>query len=641
LGYVALVGGTTLTLVTGWCFATLVDSILEKVLTTCIVAVAQIVLTLLFAGGVLESFAAGTILAVNAVVTTVSLAIVVRSTSIGDRVRGSWATVRRVRPGGDLLGTAWAWVLGVFVAIEATYIALCAYVLPPATWDSLTYHLVVAAEWINADRIVQSPLSLLANSSPLNGQMTFLWVGALTGSDVLVDLPQLGFAALGACAVVAIARTVGTSRAGAIVAGCLYFLTPVVLAQASVAYVDLVYPGLFLAGYALLLRVLEAHDARTQRPVAMLALAGVACGLAAGSKSIGVIYAGVAVVVLAGWLVWRVRRSAMPARSAVGWFAAFVLPVVAFGSFWYVRTWIEYGNPTYPYQVVLGGVEVFSGRPFDEFINPPPSLADAHGPLRTLKAWTDLGGADGYTPTTGGFGPQWLLLELPALVLFVVHLARFRRRLLLTFVVPFVVMLAATPSSWFSRFTILFVAPGVVALPFVLERIRQRAVVAFLQLATIVVVAVGCVRPADRVTLAGKVFSPDDVLTRAGDSANSRTLGRLVLPAYSWTDEIPSGSRVAVRASEIPTFFAFPWVYQLFGSDFRNDVVALDDREVDADALVRDLRRREADYLVTWSGTPNQAIARERPDVFDPVSSVGGVDVFRVSGAPRSAAPAP
>jgi hypothetical protein len=219
-----------------------------------------------------------------------------------------------------------------------------------------------------------------------------------------------------------------------------------------------------------------------------------------------------------------------------------------------------------------------------------------------------------------------------------VHLARFRRRLLLTFVVPFVVMLAATPSSWFSRFTVLFVAPGAVALPFMVERIRQRALVVILHLATVIVVVIGCVRPADRVTVAGKVFSPSDVLSRAGDPASSRTLDQLVLPAYAWANRLPRGSRVAVLPSDIPTFFAFPWVYQLFGADFRNRVVALDARDVEADALEPALRRRGADHLVTWSGTETDAIAKSHPEVFVPVSSVEGVDVYRVVGA-RTARP--
>jgi hypothetical protein len=93
-----------------------------------------------------------------------------------------------------------------------------------------------------------------------------------------------------------------------------------------------------------------------------------------------------------------------------------------------------------------------------------------------------------------------------------------------------------------------------------------------------------------------------------------------------------------VLPSDIPTFFAFPWVYQLFGADFRNRVVALDARDVEADALEPALRRRAVDHLVTWSGTETDAIAKSHPEVFVPISSVEGVDVYRVVGA-RTARP--
>ncbi len=144
-----------------------------------------------------------------------------------------------------------------------------------------------------------------------------------------------------------------------------------------------------------------------------------------------------------------------------------------------------------------------------------------------------------YDQRFGGLGPHWLLLELPALVVFTVYCAMRRRRILLTFVLPFVVMLAATPSSWWSRFTVAFVAPGAVALTFLIERVRKRTVVALLQGATIVAVVVGCVMSAKRATISPRTFSPQTVLARATDPASDRTIGRLVLPEYAWADAIP------------------------------------------------------------------------------------------------------
>jgi hypothetical protein len=150
-------------------------------------------------------------------------------------------------------------------------------------------------------------------------------------------------------------------------------------------------------------------------------------------------------------------------------------------------------------------------------------------------------------------------------------------------------------------------------------------------------VAIGCLSSTDRVTVAGRTFTAEDVVDRATDPASQRTLAKLVLPAYAWTDSIPRDSRVAVVPGEIPHFFEFPWVYQLFGSDFRNDVVALDPHDAHGDDLVDDLRRRGIDYLVAYEGTPTRDVAIRHADELTLISNVDGVGVYRVNGSARAA----
>ncbi len=189
--YLALVVGTLLTLTTGWSLSSTLDSRLERLLATLVVAIAQIVLTLLFAGLVLRSLSTATVLVVNVLVTGAAISIAARSGDLPGRVRGEWAAMRqlRVRPTSLRLRDTWAWVLGAVVVVETAYLALAAYVLPPATWDAMTYHLVAVASWIRGDRILITPLRLFANVDPMNGELTFLWVGSLTRSDLLVDAP--------------------------------------------------------------------------------------------------------------------------------------------------------------------------------------------------------------------------------------------------------------------------------------------------------------------------------------------------------------------------------------------------------------------------------------------------------------------
>jgi hypothetical protein len=101
-----------------------------------------------------------------------------------------WHALRRARvpaPSNVRLRNVWAWVIAVIVAGETAYLLLVVYVLPPGAWDALKYHLTAVASWLQGNRILITPLILTANVYPMNGELTFLWVGALAHSDLLVD----------------------------------------------------------------------------------------------------------------------------------------------------------------------------------------------------------------------------------------------------------------------------------------------------------------------------------------------------------------------------------------------------------------------------------------------------------------------
>jgi hypothetical protein len=521
----------------------------------------------------------------------------------------------------------------------AAYLVIAIYALPSATWDALTYHLTAVGAWFRSNHILVTPLTVKANTNPMNGELTLLWVQALARSDLLIELPQLVFAFIGAFAVGVIARTVGVSRAGAVVAAALYFLTPTVVGQATTNYVDLVLPGLYLAGYAFLLRnVLELHASPLQVGIALrtgylqLAFAGVACGLAAGSKTNGALYAAVAVIVLAGNLLWWQRRARV-AWAAVGRaMVVFVVPVIALGSFWYVRTWVEYGSPTYPYSASVGGLELSPG-PFDldQTTEPPGFVADLPTPLRAIGSWVRLTRVYAFDQRLGGFGPQWLLLELPALVAFTIYCLARRRVVLWNFLLPIFVIAALTPTNWWPRLIVILVAPACVAIPFLVERIRRPSGVLALQIASVVLVGVGLVISARRTTIPGHTFSIAAVLTDATKPRSDRTLGTLILHEYAWADEVPKNSRIGLVPEDFhKSLAALSFVSPLFGTDFRNDVVAVRESDVTKDGLVAALRRSRIDYFVTRASTELDVIARRRPNALDFTSSRGGLRVYRV-----------
>jgi hypothetical protein len=203
--------------------------------------------------------------------------------------------------------------------------------------------------------------------------------------------------------------------------------------------------------------------------------------------------------------------------------------------------------------------------------------------------------------------------------------------LLFDFVVPFLLIFVLTPSNWWTRYTVLIVAPGAIALVYLVERIRRRSIALVLQAAVIVAVVAGCALSSKRYTVAPR-FSADAIVSRAGDPRTARALGKLVLPEYAWTDTVPEHSRVGVFPEDVPNRFA----YALFGTDYHNRVIALSRRSLTPDSFVRTLTDSRIDYFVTRRASKRDEIARANSAVMELVSDVGEVRVYRVSPGPRS-----
>ncbi|MDQ3702860.1 MAG: hypothetical protein M3442_18335, partial [Chloroflexota bacterium] len=228
-----------------------------------------------------------------------------------------------------------------------------ALVLPPFAFDAITYHLTIVATWLQAENIDPTPLSLCCAYYPATSELLFTWPALFLGNDSLIDTVQIGFAALGALAVAGIARSAGLPARGAAAAAGLFAVTPIVLVQASTNFADVMVAACVLAALHALVRF-----AKTGAPPRLL-VAGLATGLVLGIKGIGIVWAAV-LMVSAIALAVRAWRTGTISRRATGIAATtFLIASLALGSYWYVRNWIETGNPAYPFRVEVAGAVVF------------------------------------------------------------------------------------------------------------------------------------------------------------------------------------------------------------------------------------------------------------------------------------------
>jgi hypothetical protein len=551
---------------------------IDAALAWALLASTAVVATLLLAGAILDDLTAWLVVTLNAgVAGLLGLLCLAR--------RRWWARFPprvSVSPRGivaALRAEPWLLVLVAVAAAEALWRLVIAYVMPPYANDALWYHLTTVAGWLQAHRIGPSTLSIWSTVYPHNGELLFAWPALLLGDDTFVDAVQLPLAVVAALAVTGIGRTVGLSRRGAAAAGCMFFLAPVVLSQTTANYTDVIFIAFFLTAFHFVLRFLA--DLRSPTAVGRLAyvfLAGLAGGLALGTKDLGLVYLPVLSLVLAARLLGELVARRTTAANVAWTLLIFAFPVFVLGSYHYVETWIRFGNPIYPVRFAPFGVELFSGRAVDWFLTQP----EVPGPW-----WREVWGqwhrdffflveprfhAYSYDDRHSGLGPLWSYLALPLLPAFFIRLARRNRPMLLNFGLPVAVMFALQPYRWWSRFTMILIAVGVIAIVALVEAVPRRWATS-LKVCALGLVALGIGFPTLKID--GE-FWASRIIALSRVPAQERTIGRVALPGYRWLDATPGRTRIGVDTSAAflggqPYIVAYP----LFGPALDRQIYAL------------------------------------------------------------------
>jgi hypothetical protein len=247
-----------------------------------------------------------------------------------------------VRP---LFATRWALALvpGAAVLLASTLRGLAA---PPLGWDALTYHLFRAGRWVRDGRLgVQGAPDAWGYYEwfPRTGDSLWSWAllglrdGGLLAAAGLVVLAGVALAAY------ALARALGATREGALLAGGAVALIPAAANALTVAYVDNTVLALTLAGTALAIEAIRTRGAGST------ILAGLALGLACATKYSMLQPLAGAVLVIA----W-----AAGVRTATLFTGASALPLALECA----GRWLVAGSPVWPFRLALLGREIFPGN---------------------------------------------------------------------------------------------------------------------------------------------------------------------------------------------------------------------------------------------------------------------------------------
>lgn len=314
-------------------------------------------------------------------------------------------------------------------------------------YDSISFHLYFPASWMHSGRLEIVPMvfgDVAPAYNPSNVELIVHLLMAPLQSDYLANCSQIPFALVAVLAIYATARGFQASRSAALCGSLLFLLIPGVWSQSKAAMVDLAVGALFLASLSFLLRLWRAPSR-----IDVLALCA-AWGLFIGSKYVALPFSFPLFVIL-GAVLWRHRRKLPHLRGLIGWLAVSGTIVLATGGFWYVRNFLDTGNPIFPLHVNLLGLWQLDGL-YDSALM---RQWDYHVPIENLPKLGEmlLGGGVGFA--LAGFfalgvrrrGPELSLATIQLLVFWLWVPYQHRRFLFGFFAVVAIAMAVATRDS--------------------------------------------------------------------------------------------------------------------------------------------------------------------------------------------------
>jgi hypothetical protein len=238
------------------------------------------------------------------------------------------------------------------VALPFTALAIVfTFFAPPLLDDSIRYHIVNAAHILDSGSIRTLPFSQPGDwgsaTYPGNGSLLLLLVMLPFHNASLSGAPNLLCAGLTVVVMGMLLRELGRDWSAGAIAGLVVVTTWAYFGwQMGSAYDDALSLLGVTAGMTFGLRAGRTGELR------WLVLAGLSLGLAMGTKDVYLLPAAAVAVAV----IWRCRAMADPLRLA-----AFVLAVAGLSVAWYVRNWVDAGDPLFPAAVRLGPIVLFAG----------------------------------------------------------------------------------------------------------------------------------------------------------------------------------------------------------------------------------------------------------------------------------------
>lgn len=494
------------------------------------------------------------------------------------------------------------WLLLLIIsAALLSWIMFLGIIFPATDFDGNSYHLTYIGYSLQNHNIFDAPTSLgWLTGYPKGGEFIEMWNVIIAKNDMLVDLSQLPFLFLGIYALYAISIRLGVSEKEARFSSVLFLFLPIVLNQLKTTYIDVMLCSLFFAAIAM---VIKKKMNRLD-----LIILGIIYSLIISIKFTGFLF----VAITIPFLMWnlfhgRNKKQRSNLKYYLSSLSIIFLPTL-FGFYWYIKNYVLYHNPLYPFGLKLMGLSIFPGRTFQDL------AASATNNLAGLPVgcldriwfvWTEqkdwFGCLYNYDANFTGLGPIWFIILLPAIIVSIYYIIKQKKYLYVAIIIALLSVFAVYPINYYSRYTMFITAVGIISLGIVLTNINAK--IANIIKAITIILAISVI--ATNFALCN--FPPGMVKSQlkslvAGDArgvAYANTLGQ----SYVFIEgKLKNGDVIAYDSS--PYF-----IYPLWKSDFSNKVTYLvaDNRPV----WLRKIKEERVKYIFTQIGSKEYKWAKD------------------------------
>ncbi|MBQ8708555.1 MAG: hypothetical protein IJ523_10750 [Succinivibrionaceae bacterium] len=253
---------------------------------------------------------------------------------------------------GEYLGISYQYMLTVIFLGLATALVSIHH---PGFWDDTSYHLIVSRDLARNGDLTPN-LFLRYPFAPFNVDILFALCffaadfnqeGAVYCCQALANAPLFLIVILLASGIHQFTRSVNCTLAGLLLFASLHRTS--ITVHTGYAYIDYTCALFALSAFYYLLVI------RHHKSTALYCFLGFLLGIAAGCKYQT---AAVAAAVLCGAMAYLLAHRQM--RQGLALLASFA----AFGVFWYVRNWIQDGNPVDPFLIDIFGSKVWQAEDF-------------------------------------------------------------------------------------------------------------------------------------------------------------------------------------------------------------------------------------------------------------------------------------